>query len=547
MISTNFVPDLEKELEFRKKEKEQLSDQLALYDVRIDRYDAIIENMDKSILPLINEINVAISSVKTAYDARITAGCKSDLVWSVTSTRTVKFGSIESVINTYTVTKNPAVRITYGRWGAKYYRRPQNQDYGSNIVGEFFGSIGVGNTNLAVTSSGIAGTSFIKIGDTITDDLETPVTFGIDDLPSVVSFGTSTLVIDQVDFGGEVSLGKTIIGHVGVGTTIGISTGNIISNSAVLPYNTTVVGFGTTTTTFEVWNATTGSFISSTGVVNSLIVSSASLATTSTTFKVGITSVYPSVFLSTTSDFAANNNNFTVIRTTQSNLEEFDYTNNPIDPVTVGIMGTTTAGLGHTLVRVNNGSPTGPFQWREVLGEFDPQPACGNGADIYYSGNFQWPTFNRVQFNFGGIGIASTNYYAPEGTSVEVFGLGGIYPIRTSIGYTGTSSINPSSGTCTPLDSAISAAESSRDVIIARNQPIIDSTIEAASTIRYLRDKLEGIAFTILQGRTAADAEIVKLTRLIATMRSFNYLPYEPTTFRSVNRFSSSTVGIATT
>lgn len=553
-ISTHFIPDLEEELEFRRQEKEQLLDQLALYDVRIDRYDAIIENMDRSILPLINEINVAISSVKSAYDARIAAGCKSDLVWTETARRSFRLpgyygGGLGTSITqvTYTVTKNPAVRTDYGKWGAKYYRRPKNQDYGSNIVVEFFGSIGVGNTNLAIVNAGYASTSEINIGDTITDDIDLPTVFGVDDLPSVVSFGTSSLVIDSVEFGGTVTLGSTFVAHTGVGTTGNITVGNAIGYTGALTYGTTVVGFGTTTvTTGEIFDYVTGTFISTSVTANALIISSAALATTSVNFTVGITSSYPSLLLSTSADTAATNTNFTVIRTTQSTLDEFDYTNNPIDPVTIGIMNTSSAGYGHTLVRVNNGSPVGPFQWREVLGEYAPEPACGNSFDRYYYGNLQWPTRITYTYNTSGTIVSSSTTYASEGSSVIV-SIGGTVPSLSGIGYTGTSSNNPTFSGCSALDTAITNAEASRDAIIARNQPIIDSTIAAASSLRILRDKLEGIAFTFLQGRAAADAEIVRLTNALNNLRSLDFTQYEPTNYRSANRFSSSTVGIATT
>ena len=113
-IATNFVAELKEELEFKKSEKEQISDQLKLYDVRIDRYDAVIENMDKSVLPLIDEINASIDVVKSAYDARIAADCRSDLVWTQTSTYQVRVSGRGNNFITKTIyeaKKDPAVRI----------------------------------------------------------------------------------------------------------------------------------------------------------------------------------------------------------------------------------------------------------------------------------------------------------------------------------------------------------------------------------------------------------------------------------------------------
>lgn len=552
-ISSFFVAEAIEELEYKKAEKEQISDQLKLYDVRIDRYDAIIENMDKSLLPLIKEINDAIDVVKAAYEARIAADCKSDLSWQETSRISSNrfFSGLgayqEETKVTYTVLKNPDVKIDYNRYGLKYYRRPKNQDYGSNIVAEFFGTIGAGSTLLAIVNTGIAGTAGIQLGDTITDDLETPITFGIDDLPDIVGFGVSTLLVDSISLGVQTEIGSTIAAHVGVGTTGNIQVGASVENLDVLPYNTTVVGIGTTDVDSEGFDDVSGTFITTSITVPSLILSATAIASTTTTVTVGITSNYPAYVLSTYADAPATNTNFTVIRTTQSVLEEFDYTNNPIDPVTVGIMQTSTAGYGHTAVLVNNGSPIGPFQWREVLGDYDPEPACGNGYRTYYNGNTQWPQkkVSTYSTTFPWTEQSVTYIDAAEGDTVTI-SLGSTYPASVTTTYTGTSPTNPTLSGCSALDDAITAAEASRDAIIAKNLPIINSTLGGAAGLRILRDKLESVAFTFLQGRAAADADINKLTRQVGELQALDLSQFEPTGKFEKNKFSSNTTGVAT-
>ena len=120
MISTNFIAEQKKQLEYKTAELEMMENQLAIYDVRIDRYDAIIENIDKKIIPLIDEINVAISSVKTAYDNRVSAGCKSDLYWELIGKRNgyslFNYNQYDEFI--YQCKKNPSVKIDYGYYGA---------------------------------------------------------------------------------------------------------------------------------------------------------------------------------------------------------------------------------------------------------------------------------------------------------------------------------------------------------------------------------------------------------------------------------------------
>ena len=580
--SAKFISDAEEELELRKKEKAQLLDQLALYDVKLDRYDVIIENMDRSILPLIDEINAAISGVKSAYDARVAAGCVSDLAWVVTGTETKKTfrpggGFIDVTTTTYECKKNPDVAISYGRWGAKYYRRPKNQDYGSNIIAEFFGSISVGNTNLAIVQTGLAGTTGILLGDIITDDIDNPTVFGVDDLPTIVGFGISTKLIDTQMFGGITRIGSVLIGHVGVGSTASISIGttaselnnfistpgNTIIGTSFLPeseFPVTIVGFGTTTIDDEIWdfdaNGGDGGYVTTSATIPAIIVSEPATATGETNFIIGITTNYPSFFVSTTADATTDLTNFTVIRQTQSVLDEFDATNNPIDPVTIGIMNNSSAGYGHTLVRVSNTSPPGPFQWREVLGEYDPEPECGAGAAEYSFGNLSWPGSNAFSFLTGGFFpdqfmdiIDSSFDYASEGDKKVISDYAGGFGLssRTTIDTTNVSPTNPTFSGCTALTNALSVAESARDAVIAKNQAIIDKTISEASQLRLLRDKIESIAFTLLQGRAAADAEIVRLTNAIKVLQNTDFDKYEPVQARSANKLSSNTVGIPTT
>jgi len=549
MISTNFVADLKEELEQRKAEAEMIKDQLKLYDVRIDQYDSIIENMDKSILPLVDQINVAISSVKTAYDNRISAGCKSDLIWVLSASNTYNVGLSSSYsTKTYVAKKNTAVQVNYSKYGVKYYRRPQNQDYGSNIVLEFVGSAGYGATNLAVTSAG--STNSIVLGDTITDSIDNPSLYNSANLPDVVGFGVSSIIKESVDFGGTVAFGSTIIVHTGIGSTVGINTGDSIEKTGVLTPGTTVVGFSTGSYTIEVWDYSSGSFISSSTSGPALVVSSPATGTATTTFTVGLKSDYPSLLLDQPINADANDAFFTVIRTTQSVLDSFDYTNNPLDPVTVAIMDTNKTGLGHTAILVNNGSSAGPFQWREVLGEFEPEPSCGNGYVTYYSGNTSWPGYIEYTYSSGGVATASTFTYATEGQSIIVstagIGTTTSTPAKYSIEYSSTSPTNPSLTGCSGYDSAITSAESSRDSIISTNSAIITDTLNKAKVLRKLRDKLESEAFAMLQGKVYSEVEVNKLKNDIKTLNNTDFTAYEPKKPNKNLKFSSNTTGVAT-
>jgi hypothetical protein len=568
MISTNFVTEQQEELDYKLAEVQMMKDQLSLMDVRIDRYDTIIGNIDKQIIPLVDEINVAITSVKTAYDNRIAAGCRSDLYWEMTSTKSYT-GIFPIVETVYTCKKNPNVRTDYGYYGAKYYRRPQNQDYGSNIVREFLGTIDSGSNILTVF--GIEGTSELLVGDDIVDNIDNPVVFSPNNLPTIVGFGTTSIAGVTTDFGGFISLGSTIMADVGVGSTIGINTGDSITLSGVLDAGTTVVGFGTTTITINnFWDTTTGSFITTDATTNSLIISIPAVGTGTATFKVGPLVTYPTLIMDAVAITSATNSNFTNIRTTQIDSTTFDYTNNPIDPVTVGILNSNTISLGHKVVRVNDGSPIGPFQWQEVMtaefaGKTDsqlneseqylretyPEPACGAGYARYYPGNTQWPVKYEISYTSGfggGSFISSETSYAQEGDTVSIVDFG-LFITLFGIGYANVSSINPSAGVCNPLDAAIIAAEANRDAIITRNLPKIDSLVTASNPLREMRNTMESRAFAMLQGRVYGDVEINKLKQNLSILKATDYTPFEPPSYyfdSNTGKLVSSVVGVST-
>jgi hypothetical protein len=112
------------------------------------------------------------------------------------------------------------------------------------------------------------------------------------------------------------------------------------------------------------------------------------------------------------------------------------------------------------------------------------------------------------------------------------------------------SSINPSAGVCNPLDVAITAAEASRDTIVANNLPKIDYLINASNPLREMRNTMETRAFAMLQGRVYADVEVNKLKQNLSILKSTDYTPFEPPTYyfdEKTGKLVSSKVGVVTT
>ena len=152
------------------------------------------------------------------------------------------------------------------------------------------------------------------------------------------------------------------------------------------------------------------------------------------------------------------------------------------------------------------------------------------------SGTEEWPILITYTYDTEGILLGQTSDYAPEGTTVTI-STGSTVPQQYGIGYTGSSSNNPSFSGCGAKDTAITNAESTRNSLLSSYQGGIDATLAASNSLRKIRDNLEGQAFILLQGRAACDAEIVRLTNKLASLQAIDFSPYEPTTNITKNKY----------
>lgn len=541
-LSTHFRSELEEEIEVLENQKDAIRSEVTLLDTQLDRYDVVIRNIDKDLIPLINEINVGINSVKSAYDNRVAIGCKSDLSWQITKENSVKFGINVYDSITYEVKKNQNVSQTTNYYGVKFYRKPQNKDYGSNVIGEFSGSISLGSTTLTVISVG--GTTGILVGDTIVDNIDDPVIFSSGNLPTVVGFGTTSAIGVGTDIGGSISIGSTILAYTGVGSTIGINTGDGIKLSGVLPNDTTVIGFSTGTISSQIWVGGSG-FITTSVVVPSLVLSaSATGVTTNGIFKVGVVSEFSSILLSTSPTSSLEDGFFTAIRNTEIGTSNFNEESNPIDPVTIDLISSTKIGLGHKLVLVNNQHPVGPFQWHEV--REDPEPKCGASFAKYYPGNEEWPLLITYTYNAStGALVSTASTYAQIGDTVTI-GVGTIDSNGIGTATTKPAYFNgtiPSTGVCASYSSSITSYENSLTSIINRNVPKLAELISKSSTLRRLRDKKESSAFALSQAYDFVVSQLNQATSDLNSLRVEDFSNYDPENYKPTRR--STTVGIA--
>lgn len=531
--SKNIIQSLKNEKDQKIAQREGTNDILLLTDVTIDGYDKLIVNMDKPLPGLIEEINTTITSVKNAYDIRIQDNCLSNLIWVLigTSSRVTTGGKgSPGTLVTYQywqAQKDPSQYRQINYYGAKYYKRPHNRDYGANIVKEISdGSVGIGSTFIIVFDTTATALSNIQVGDTITDNLEDPTIFQIGNLPEVVGFGSQPIVGFSTTFGADISIGSTILKHTGVGiVTVGISTGDSIIRVGVTSSDTTVVGFGTTNTQIEIRDDE-GEVGIVTATVNTIILSKPAIASTTLgSFGVGIVTFYPTIFISTTSPSGGINERFIVIRSDSSIDEIFDYTTNGSDPVEISLIkNNSKSGYGHSLQIINNGSPDITVQWREVI---DPEPAVGAGFASYYIGAASWPVVRTANRPIPSGPITFyTETYAVEGQTVVV-GLGLTTP-QPVVTYTSSKPAGAAStSTCNTYNSNITAAESTMNAKIAENVPKLNYYANASDVLRDIRDDKENLAWSMKRGNGFLTEEINKLTTQINVLELIDFREFE--------------------
>lgn len=504
-----------------KTESTALTEQLALIDVVIDEYDEVINKIDNKIQPYLPPINQKITAVQQAYLARISHGCRSDLVWSQVDSGTMNiYGNNNQEVKVYQVIKDPSTFRFLGYYGAKFYKFPKNRDYGSNVV-EIINTAdaNLGSTALIIKDENAAElvglTTFIntsgetvtvaganagiQTGDFITDDLDTPSIFLAGAGTSVTGLGITQYAAYNYPVSGFCTTSDNkIYADQKIGIITNFNIGDEVygdefkSGAGIVATGTTITGFGTAVGIVSFINdagITTGTevvldFISLSNAVISSIAS-----TIGHTFHVGMVSSYYFANLSAEPSAPGINSSFIVIRQDSEDIV-FDSSKNPIDPVEIGIAQGNNIGKGHKLELVNNGDPNIIANWHEVRN--DPEPAVGAGRVEYYIGTTQWPTISNRDAD-GDV----TTTHATLGQRVIV-GVGAT--TGAGIGYTG----NPPGGNipsdCGDYDSAISTAESEMNAIIGKNTPIINHYINGADSMRQVRDEDETTAWGLMQG-----------------------------------------------
>lgn len=558
-ISQEILSEMREDLKRKQKAREGVLDRLALVDIEIDQMDGIITNIDKEAVKVTGVINQSINPVKNAYDARIAADCRTDLIWEKGETykQWVQSGagdgaSITQVLFTpYEVKKNAATYDFEPYHGVKYYQNPSNRDYGASIIAEFKAYVSQGSTVVGIVTGGIP--SGVQIKDTLVDSFDAPEVFTTGDLPEITGFGTTDIVGIVTTLVCGIDTGSNILVNFGAGDINMVSAGMIVLDPEVTGNDpgytgifttdgyTKVVGFGSTAKVIEYYD-TAGILTTSTLLSPTLILDKPALNYLEEgIFRVGIITQVPAMFITTAALVSYASTNMYVIRSAGDVDANFDYLANPNSPQKIGILDAKTAGIGNSAYYDKSGNPGITTTWRPETAREKIQidkapdipaikePKVGAGRADYYIGTTQWPvkiTYTPVGGGGGGgFGFSVVSTYAPLGTKVVVTGL----TSSLAIGYTGRgpSGKDPNGPACQGTDSAIQTATNNMNSVIAANEPIAQQLVSATAILRKRRSEKETYAWSLLQSAARLREEIKELKQQIAEFEKTDFSQFD--------------------
>ena len=565
----DIVNELKEELESKIKQREGCLDQLKLVDVTLDKMDKIIKRIDKDAQSHIDAINPYLTAVADAYKARIDAGCRSGLEWVITSqeTRNSKaFANGSRTITKYECKEIESLARQENYHGMKYYSKPSDKDYGSSLIGEFFGLVSAGSTVLGIHTSSFEEANAdvldyvngIEIGHAIIDNIENPEFFDAQDIPVVTGLGFTDYVGIVTTLTGGIDAGSNVFRHFGAGSLtdvqnlfnagerIGLNepfvSGNTNPSDVFAVGFATVIGIGTATQIIEFQDQFGIPQQDEFDIQTLLLSENATQAVAEQEFTVGILTSIGCYFLDTAAKQTSGITSFFAIRQDEDLDASFDSTANPHSPVKIGIVKSGKLGVGHSVFYVKNGDPSTQRKWRPETAHDEikikkgkdipavKEPKVGAGNAPYNEGNFSWPTKIVTQQSNTGRGWSYTSItYATKGQTLTIssddVGAGSTSGSSVGVGYTATSQQNPSN--CSSYDNAISQAEAARDNAVAIHEPLARGIMALSATLRENRAGKQMLAWSLLQASRSLRDDIEKLTKQVASLQNTDLSKYD--------------------
>lgn len=566
----DIINELKQELEAKIRQREGVLDQLKLADVTLDKMDDVIKKIDKDAQSKVDIINPTLTKVANAYKERITSGCRNDLEWVVTSseTRRSKAFSSDRTVTVYECKEIESLERQENYHALKFYSKPADMDYGSTLIGEFKGIATSGSTVLGIHSSTFEPINadvfdypaFIKIGDSIIDNIENPEIFNAQDIPKVTGLGFTDYIGIVTTLTGGIDAGSNVFRHFGAGSLTDIETlfnageriglnepfvtGNTNPSDVFAVGFATVIGIGTATQIVDYQNQLGIPQQDEFDIQTLLLSENATQTVGEQEFTVGILTAIGCYFLDTTAKKTSGITSFFAIRQDEDPDSAFDFTANPHSPEKIGVLGSGNLGVGHSVFYVKNGDPSTQQRWRPETAHDEikirkrdnipavKEPKVGGGNAPYNLGNFQWPVKIVTQESSEPRGWDNeTVTYAQKGDIVRVssddVGAGSTSGTSIGVGYRPTSPLTPSGSTCSNLDDAISEAEDKRDETVSKYEPEGRGIMALSSTLRENRAGKQLYAWSLLQASRSLRDDIEKLTKQIASLRNSDLSKYD--------------------
>lgn len=423
---------IKKDVAEKKKQKleniEYFKEQILLTDALKEDYDSAIKSIDNDLFSDITAVNDTLVGVQSAYQSRVTAGCRSDLFWrvagydsgtgnySLVSTKlsivgygtTVFFLDSLGGITTYAngQIEIPGVVEGDNLHAIKYYDEPYIKDIGDTTIGSFVGLVGTASTILSIVSQS----------------------------------------------------SQELVGTFDIGNLIICSKNGVFSGS-----NNKIVGFGSTTIT---------------GITTTVMNDVVGIATTSLNVSTIILQL-PTVGFSSLPESDGSYSEFTVV----TDPDAFDqrktrfkykvpFTKNPFSPQTIGIMTSGNVGIGTFIEYNNNGSPSATQSWKPELfgikkdGEKIKEPKVGAGKIYNIVGFTSVPSYFGVP--------------QPEGSTLIIATLTGLYTL-----------ITPPGG-CTEIETNLTNAITAKNTAesnLSSGSNCIQGKVDAANALRKERSE----------------------------------------------------------
>ena len=422
---------IKKDIATKKQQKldgiEFFKEQILITDALKEDYDNAVVSIDTDLFNDITTVNNTLVGVQSAYQSRITTGCRSNLFWRVagynsgtgdyslvvTKLSIVGYGTSVAFLNssgsisTYAdgVIEIPGVEGD-NLHAIKYYNEPYIKDIGDTTIGSFIGIVGTASSILSVVSQ------------------------------------SSAELISSFDIGNLIICSKN-----------GVFSGT----------NNKIVGFGSTTITGI-----------STSVMNDVVGIATTTLNVSTIILENAT-----IGFSTLPESDGSYAEFTVVTdpgTFDQTKTRFKYqvkfTKNPFSPQTIGIMTSGSLGIGTFIEYDNSAKPPTTQSWKPELkgiergGEKIKEPKVGAGRIYNIVGFTSEPSY---------LGTPQS-----EGATITTPTLTGLYTNITPPG--GCTAIE------TALTNAISARNVSESAL-SSGANCIQTKVDAANALRKERSE----------------------------------------------------------